>query len=68
MWLVVKNWMLTVNLCVCDLVVVNFVCLQQISMCKVLKRVLFRQKNQKVELKQCYHNDICLMEFAIHEG
>ncbi|CAM6030975.1 unnamed protein product [Sphagnum balticum] len=39
-----------------------------ISMCKVLKRVLFRQKNQKVELKQCYHNDICLMEFAIHEG
>jgi hypothetical protein len=65
---VVKNWMLTVNLCVCDLVVVNCVCLQQISMCKVLKRVLFREQNQKVELKQCYHNDICLMEFAIRKG
>ncbi|KAH9542085.1 hypothetical protein CY35_14G097300 [Sphagnum magellanicum] len=38
-----------------------------ISMYKVLKRVLFRQQNQKVELKQCYHNDICLMEFAIHK-
>jgi hypothetical protein len=63
--LVVKNWVLTVNLGVCDLTVVNFVCLQQFSMCKVLKGVLFRQRIQKVELKQCYHDDICLMEFAL---
>ncbi|KAH9542099.1 hypothetical protein CY35_14G098500 [Sphagnum magellanicum] len=38
------------------------------SMCKLLKRVLFRQRNQKVELKQCYHDDICLMESAIHKA
>ncbi len=68
MWLVVKNWVLTVNFYVCDLAVVNFVCLQQVSMCKVLKPVLSRQQNQRVELKQCYHDDICLMEFAIHKG